>query len=103
LYQCQKSQQKIILLKLDFAKAFNTIDHYAMIKIMKQMGFDDKWLNWIHKIFSSGKSAVLLNGVPGRQFHCKRGVRQGDPFSPLIFVLAADLLQSSINKAFLQG
>jgi hypothetical protein len=74
-----------------------------MLKIMKQMGFDNKWLGWIKNIFSSGKSAVLLNGVLGRQFFCKRGVRQGDPLSPLIFVLAADLLQSAINRAFRQG
>jgi len=42
---------------------------------------------------------VLLNGVPGKTFHCKRGVRQGDPLFPLLFVLAADFLQSMINKA----
>jgi hypothetical protein len=103
LYQCETSRQEIILLKLDFAKAFDTIDHAAMLSIMKQMGFDDRWISWINSIFSSGKSAVLLNGVPGRQFFCKRGVRQGDPLSPLIFVLAADLLQSAINKAFHDG
>jgi hypothetical protein len=50
-------------------------------------------------ILGSGTSQVLLNGVPGRRFHCRRGVRQGDPLSPLLFVLAADLLQSIINKA----
>jgi retron-type reverse transcriptase len=103
IYQCQASKQEIILLKLDFAKAFDTIDHSAMLKIMKQMGFDDKWIKWLTVIFQSGMSSVLLNGVPGRQFHCKRGVRQGDPLSPLIFVLAADLLQSVINKAFRDG
>jgi hypothetical protein len=44
LYQCEASKKEIILLKLDFAKAFDTIDHSAMLKIMKQMGFSDKWL-----------------------------------------------------------
>jgi hypothetical protein len=38
---------------------------------------------------------VLLNGVPGKVFHC----RQGDPLSPLLFVLVADLLQAIVNKA----
>jgi retron-type reverse transcriptase len=103
IHQCTASNQEIMLLKLDFAKAFDTIDHSAMLSIMKQMGFDRKWLKWIQLIFSSGKSAILLNGVPGRQFFCKRGVRQGDPLSPLIFVLAANLLQSVINKAFREG
>lgn len=99
IFQCQNSGRKVVLLKLDFAKAFDTIEHSAMLEIMRCMGFDDRWLRWIKCIFSSGKSAVLLNGTPGRQFHCKYGVRQGDPMSPLIFVLAADLLQAAINDA----
>lgn len=47
-------------------------------------------------IFST--SSILLNGVPGKFFNCKRGVRQGNPLSPLLFVLVADLLQSIVNK-----
>lgn len=54
-------------------------------------------------ILDSGTSSVLLNGVLGKVFHCRRGVRQRDPLSPLLFVLAADLLQSIINKAKSQG
>jgi hypothetical protein len=39
----------------------------------------------------------LLNGVPGKQFKCKRGVGQGDPVSPLLYVMGGDVLQSVVN------
>jgi len=52
----------------------------------------------MNQIFSSATSSVLLNGTFGKTFHCLRGVRQGDPLSPLLFVLAADFLQTLINK-----
>nr|ABA96981.1 retrotransposon protein, putative, LINE subclass [Oryza sativa Japonica Group] len=48
-------------------------------------------------------SNVLLNGVPGKFFKCKRGVRQSDPLSPLLFALGADHLQAIINKAHQRG
>jgi hypothetical protein len=70
---------------------------------MRAKGFPEKFLSWVREILTSGSSSVLLNGIPSKPFVCRRGVRQGDPLSPLLFVEGADLLQSLVNKAFHDG
>ena len=60
-------------------------------------------IKWVREILSSGISFVLLNGITSKQFHCRRGVRQGDPLSPLLYVLGGDLLQSIVNQALAEG
>ena len=99
IHQYHQSKREIVILKLDSEKAFDTVEHTTIIQVMRHLGFLERWLSWVHAILSTSSSAVLLNGVPGKFFKCKRGVRQGDPLSPLLFVLAAELLQILINRA----
>ncbi|WVZ97553.1 hypothetical protein U9M48_043079 [Paspalum notatum var. saurae] len=99
LHICHHSKKELVILKLDFEKAFDKVEHQEMLELMKAKGFGQKWLHWMSLVMNSGTSLVLLNGIPRKTFHCRRGVRQGDPLSPLLFVIAADLLQTIPNKA----
>ena len=103
LAQCHKSKKEIVILKLDFEKAFDKIEHQTITAMLNSLGFPEKWIGWVQTVLRSGSSSILLNGMPGKTFHCKRGVRQGDPLSPLLFVLAAELLQFIVNRAATMG
>ena len=75
VHEIHRKKLNGIILKLDFAKAFDTIEHQAILKILKCKGLDDRWLGWVDSIFSSGTSSILLNGTPGKKFACKRSSR----------------------------
>jgi hypothetical protein len=61
LHLCHKSQKELIILKLDFEKALDRIEHQAMLQIMEHKGFNATWLQWMSSIFNSGTSAILFN------------------------------------------
>jgi hypothetical protein len=73
------------------------VEHSAILEMLVSLGFPSQWIGWVKTILSSRSASVLLNDVPGKKNSCKRGVKQGDPLSPLLFVLAAQMLQYIIN------
>ncbi|CAD6269245.1 unnamed protein product [Miscanthus lutarioriparius] len=92
-----KRKLPTLVIKLDFAKAFDTVNWDALDLVLQTRGFSDKWRRWIMCILQSSHSVVLVNGVPGPWTNCRRGLRQGDPMSPYLFILVADVLQMLIR------
>lgn len=92
-----------LALKVDIAKVFDTINWEFLLKVIKSFGFSQKFYNWINTIINSTHLSINVNGVHHGYFNCKRGVRQGDPLSLILFCLAEDFLSRSITKLFYDG
>lgn len=99
LQHISSSKRKAVFIKLDFAKAFDTIEWDFLIRTMIGRGFPAIWINWVTQILSTAESRVLINGEATEFFQHNRGLRQGDPLSPLLFNIAVDVFQSMVSAA----
>ena len=92
------SDQSGILVTIDFEKAFDSLDHRFLLKVLRTFNFGPSFIQWIRTFYSNVSSCVINNGFATSYFNVDRGVRQGDPLSPLLFILSLEVLACSIRQ-----
>ena len=86
-----------IILLIDFEKAFDTIRWSHILKCLDYFNFGESFINWIKAIYSNINSVVINNGHASEPFQISRGIRQGCPISPYLFIVSVEVLAISIR------
>lgn len=95
----KRTKYKLLIYKVDFEKAYDSLNWKFLFNMMGFMGFSEVWIKWIKGCLISGKGSVLVNGSPTNEFRFKRGLRQGDPLSPFLFTIATEVIDMLMRRA----
>jgi len=76
------------MFKVDFEKAYDSVDLNYLDMVMGHMNFPTLWRKWINECIGTAKASVLVNGCPTEEFSFERGLRQGDPLSPFFILVS---------------
>ncbi|KAG7600109.1 Ribonuclease H domain [Arabidopsis suecica] len=96
-------KKKFMAIKTDMSKAYDRVEWSFLQALMLKMGFAQKWVDLISYCVSSVSYKILLNGVPRGSIRPTRGIRQGDPLSPFLFILCTEALVANLKEAEWHG
>lgn len=88
-----------LLLKIDIAKAFDSIAWTFLLRLLSHMGFPHNWIQWTTILLFSASMRIMMNGAPGQRICHARVLRKGNPLSLLLFILVMGVLSSLIHQA----
>ena len=99
----KKGKKGAVVLKLDISKAYDQVEGHFLQSIMEKMGFPAGWIERVMSCVTTPSFSILVNGKPYGMIQPSRGIHQGDPISPYLFLLCAEGLTALLNKAESEG
>ena len=99
IHELQRKKIDGVLFKIDFEKAYDKVKLSFLQQTLRMKGFSQKWCEWIARFVQGGSVGIKVNDDIGHYFQTVKGLRQGDPLSPILFNLVADMLAVLISRA----
>jgi hypothetical protein len=99
IHELHRKNMDGVLFKIDFEKAYDKVKCPFLQQVMRMKGFHPTWCSWIQRFIEKGSVGIRVNDDIGHYFQTRKGLRQGDPLSPILFNIVADMLAILIARA----